>query len=197
MAPYTCFLHRSDLQYNLSIHNSLARDAAAFSARAVGDAYETIRLLELGRGVVANNYYNTRGDIKDLEAAHPELAGKFKFLCDQLDRPPNDSAPLPSSETQIPFLSEHTKQYDLQKRFDGLVCEIREKADFDRFLLGPASAYLKGFASVGPIVLINASQYGCHAFLVTHSDMKILPLKIFREDAAIRGRRRWAPTFPR
>jgi len=53
----------------------------------------------------------------------------------------------------------------------------------NRFLLGPTAAELKALASEGPIVFVNASTFGYYAFIVTESDLKILPLKMFGDIA--------------
>ena len=44
--------NRSDQQFLLSQYDGLASDAAALSARETGNAYDAVRLLELGRGMI-------------------------------------------------------------------------------------------------------------------------------------------------
>ena len=84
-APHT--VSRDDRQYNLSFASGLATVAAALTVKSGGNAFEAVRLLEVGRGVMASRQLETRGDITLLEQLDPTLATKFKMLRDELDWP--------------------------------------------------------------------------------------------------------------
>ena len=169
-------LHRNDQQFTLSQFDGLASDAAALSIRAGENVFEALRLLELGRGVMASVYFDTRSDITELENAQPELAEKFKLLRDELDLA-NDSLGQNSlSDAQRTLQSQIARRYEASKEFDDTIRLIRSKDGFKNFLLGPSSDELKSFASSGPIIILNVSRFGSDAFLITNDNIRHLSL---------------------
>src|SRR4051812_48409990 len=80
-------LKHTDKQHMLADFGGLASMAAATALNVGKDAYSALRLLELGRGVIASLLMDMRGDISDLRRDHPGLADEFIFLRDELDTP--------------------------------------------------------------------------------------------------------------
>ena len=83
----TRFIERDDRQHIISKYFRLAADACAFSVSDGVSVFESLSLLELGRGILANIHFETRSDIGHLQNAHPELAERYKRLCDELNFP--------------------------------------------------------------------------------------------------------------
>lgn len=170
---------RDDQLYTISKYDGLASLAAAFSFRAEDDVAESLRLLELGRGLMSNVYFDTRSDLTQLEKSHPELAKKFKLLRDELD--PADSwqcfQQTSSPENASSFVERTIKRDEASKEFEDTIEMIRAMDGFSRFLLGPTAHELKSFAVQGPIVFINvALDDGGDAYLVTQTDIRHLSL---------------------
>ncbi len=53
---------------------------------------------------------------------------------------------------------------------------IHQKHGFERFLLEPALAELKQCANGGPIVIVNATDFGCDAIIVSTSEVQTIAL---------------------
>ena len=166
-------LHQNDQQFALSSFRSLASDAAALSISDGNDIYESIRILELGRGVISSVYFELRSDIGSLKTSHPELAEKFELLRDEVSSHPVQNCSL-DQERMLQFQT--VRRYEASKEYDAILRTIRQQNGFKSFLLGPSGNELKSFASVGPLVFLNASYYGCEAFLITYDDIRHLSL---------------------
>ena len=169
-------LQRNDQQFILSGLSGFANDAAALSILTGKDVSEALRLLELGRGVMANIYLEARSDLTELAKAHPELAEKFKRLRDELDVPNlgvdtrfDDHDSVRNQKSTI------ARKYEASKEFDETIETIRKKNGFERFLRGPSSDELKGLVP-GSIVFLNSSRFGSDAFIITDGDIRHIPL---------------------
>ena len=64
--------------------------AASLSLECGEDAYSAFQFLELGRGVITTLYFETRGDISNLERSYPNLAEQLRHLRDMVDCNPNE-----------------------------------------------------------------------------------------------------------
>lgn len=175
-------LLRSDQQFILSQIPGLAADAAALEMRVNKRADEAVRLLELGRGVIAGLYINERSETADVEEAHPELAKRFRDVQERLDRSEEDVL-LPDVRSFLQ--SQAARRYDAVQEFDRIAAEIREQPGFDRFLLGPAPDELTALAVEGPIVYFNVSRYGSTALVITEEKIHDLPLERLRYDDVV------------
>jgi hypothetical protein len=97
-----------DRQYILADFAGLASLAAATTLNARRDAYHTLQLLELGRGVIAGLLIEISGDISDLKQQYPDIANEFISLRDELDTP----------------VDRTTSDYYRQHTFLGIVSEM-------------------------------------------------------------------------
>ena len=164
--------HRDQKQVILGQFNALASDAAAIAIRANisnPQLSEVVRLLELGRGLMATAYLDTRSDITELKSRHPELAERFEYLRSEVDSLSSDIMPQ--------MMRAVARRYEASKEFDDTINFIRYQKGFERFLLGPSSAELKSLASSHPIVYVNVSRFGADAILITNNDLHHLPLE--------------------
>lgn len=80
--------------------------------------------------------------------------------------------------------SRQPNRYAISQEFDEMVETIRNRTEFEIFLLGPAANELTKLAAEGPIVYLNISAFGSGSFLITTTGIKYLPLpQLIREDA--------------
>ncbi|MGQ0773242.1 MAG: CHAT domain-containing protein [Pseudonocardiales bacterium] len=173
-----------DQQYALGQFAGLAGDAAALAllADVVGPsgenpAMQALRLLELGRGVLLSQALDTRSDLTDLQAGHPELAERFIELRDQLDQP-GDTSVLADEAGMAAGWEERCieDRHQLAAAFETTVAGIRDLDGFETFLLPPEPDQLIRHAQHGPVVVVNVSQYRSDAILLTPAGAAAVPL---------------------
>ncbi|KAH8748295.1 CHAT domain-containing protein [Hyaloscypha sp. PMI_1271] len=156
---------RSDQQLALSKCRSVGSDAAALCI-SCGEPYEAaLKLLELGRGVMIHALLDVRSDVTELEKAHPDLAKRFKIARETCDAPP-------SPQRQMSIIKEVATRFNPYKELDQVISLIREKENFGNFLSGLSVAEMKSLASAGPIVYVNASEFGSDAFIVSQQSVQ-------------------------
>ncbi|KAG1897570.1 CHAT domain-containing protein [Suillus fuscotomentosus] len=69
-------------------------------------------------------------------------------------------------------------------QWDDVVTRIRMLPDFSRFLLPPLFSDLQKVAEHGPVIVVNASQYGCDALIVRNAEDPVhIPLDITQAEA--------------
>ncbi|KAL8296254.1 hypothetical protein RB600_001640 [Gaeumannomyces tritici] len=169
-------LNHTDKQHMLADSAGLASMAAATALNAGKEASHALRLLELGRGVIAGLLMDMRGDISDLTRKHPSLADEFIVLRDALDSPAdrpafgNPSDVMPSWEPQA------RRRREADQKFSELITSIRAQPGFDDFLRPPAAGDLMAAANPDPIIVVNLSQHRCDAFLVERDRIRVLEL---------------------
>jgi CHAT domain-containing protein len=182
-------LRRPDQQFTLSQFDGVACDAAALSAKIGQNADEALRLLELGRGVMAGIYFDTRSDIAELEIDLPALAKQFKDLRDVFDSV--QTYDVQTSTTQEPKSpqSEITRRYEATKKFESTIEDIRSHLKYKEFLRGPSPSQMRRMAQLGPIVFINISRFGSYAFILTTNGSKALALPMQYADLVLNSDR--------
>jgi hypothetical protein len=174
-------LDQIDQTYILSACSGLAAMAAAVSLEAGDSAFESLLLLELGRGVMASVQMQTRGDITELEEKYPDsdLLEKFKNLQEYLASP-RPSGILAWEPTEQG--SRSSLRYMASTQFDSVVEGIRALPGFEGFLQGISSTGLMELALPGPIVVLNAAPGfpRSDAFIVTSVKIGSIPLPLLR-----------------
>ena len=169
-------LKHTDKQYMLADFGGLASMAAAAALNAGRDAYSALRLLELGRGVIASLLMDMRGDISDLMRDHPGLADEFTLLRDELDSPMDASILSNSDNTTSSWELQAKRRRDADQRFSELIIQIRSKPGFDNFLHPPTADELTAAANPDHVVVVNVSSYRCDAFLVERNRIRVVEL---------------------
>ena len=153
--------------------SSLAVDAfsACLRNRALTRAVE---LLEQGRGVFWSQLTRLRLPLDDVIASGPP----GETLADEFSRLTSDiRIALHSSD-----IDQHDRLYHLNSELKRLVNKIRELPGLSHFLLPLPFSELQRAASGGPVVIVNASQYGCDALVVLHDRQPVhILLRITRE----------------
>jgi len=131
--------------------------------------------LDEGRSVLWTQALNVRSDLTRLTERHPALAGRLAQIRNLLDTPmPNRALPPSSlSGDGVPDAWDTRQQQDdidLRRRkareWDQLLAETRALDGFEHFLAATPYSQLVAAAADGPVVIVNASQYGCHAMIV-------------------------------
>lgn len=168
-------LKHADKEYGLKVHDGLASRAACYALRANKEPYEIIKLLELGRGIIAKYLMDLRGDIFLVEQHHPSLAANFVALRDELDNPANENA-LWVASNALSLELEGKKRREADKKLNKVIKEIRAQPELSDFLLPPTEDGFKAAAEPGPIIIINANSFRCDAFLIERHQIRVLNL---------------------
>ncbi|MEV6393541.1 CHAT domain-containing protein [Streptomyces sp. NPDC051907] len=179
-------LERPDQQHAVRSLTGLAPEAAALTLQDTTlpedeRASRALRLLEAGRAVLLSQALDTRSDLTDLRARHPELARRYVELRDVLDRSPEPGAATRDDEirgeaTVSLLRADSFDRRRLADEFAALSTHIRTLDDFDSFAQPPTTSELVAQAGDGPIVVFNTSDYGTDALLVTSAGVSALPL---------------------
>ncbi|TKK84216.1 CHAT domain-containing protein [Herbidospora galbida] len=170
-------LGRDDQERVLADHEGLARDAAAAAVRA-GRPETALELLEQGRGVMLAQVLDSRTSQDLLRERAPGLAEQLAQLQDALDLAERsdlyDDRSEPRHLDQRPVLARRRRE---------LLAEIRKVPGLTGFLRPPRAAGLLSAAEGGPVALVNVSDYGCDALLVTTGGIRVLPLTLTAAEA--------------
>ncbi|KAG1748187.1 CHAT domain-containing protein [Suillus lakei] len=158
------------------VTSSHATDAFSCSVHR-GALTTAVELVEQGRAVFWTQLARFRSPLDDLSLSNDTgaaLAEEFKQLSFRLrnafDQSTGDQSP------QIRQLSMHC---------DDVVSRIRMLPDFSRFLLPPLFSDLQKAAEDGPVIMVNASQYGCDALIIHSAEDPVhVPLDITRAEAS-------------
>ena len=138
-----------------------------------------VELLEQGRSVLWAQALNLRGDMARLAAEAPGLAERLDRVRLVLDSPVPAPSPAPPGHEGAPDTEpgrgrQQRDAAELRRRqaqeWDDLLRQVRALAGFEHFLAPVPYAQLRAslFATPqgGPVVIVNASQYGCHALII-------------------------------
>jgi hypothetical protein len=167
-------LDRMTRRQQLTQWAGLASDAAA-SAIEAGRPELAVELLEQGRSVLWSQALNLRSDLTRLAAEHPELAQRLDSIRTALNAPLPDLAhPSPEQAQESPSVTGGARHQidpvDLRKRkareWDDALAEARTLPGFERFLAPTPYAELVTAAAAGPVVVVNVSQFRCHALII-------------------------------
>jgi tetratricopeptide (TPR) repeat protein len=180
-------LGRADQEFRLGEFAGLATEAAAACVRA-GESARAVELFEQGRAILFSQILDSRSDLTDLRQAHPGLAERFIRCRDVLNGPGN---PLGAAVTGDVMSWTSTDRLNADSRraaaaeFDQVLCAIRSKPGFERFLAPRQLNELLTAAAHGPIVLLNIAALQSDALILTVDDVAVLPLPGVDPDGVI------------
>jgi hypothetical protein len=173
-------LDNDDKQHMLTQFAGLASRAAAVALEAGKSAQFALKLLELGRCVIAGLLLEMRTDLSELRQQHPELAAEFEYLRGELDSSSSKLALI--RDATLSLESQATRRFKADQEFNKVVARVRDQSGFQNFLLPPTPDELMASADQGPIIIINVSLYRCDAFLVERHQIRVLPLPNLTEE---------------
>ncbi|CEF84077.1 hypothetical protein FGSG_07764 [Fusarium graminearum PH-1] len=165
---------------------AIASDAAAISLLHNRSTIDAVQLLETGRNIIASSLQDLRTDLSILQKEHQDRANRFVQLREQLDVPVTKNSPTENNNSGHPS-READRRRGAEEKLKVLK-DIRAQSGFEDFLLAPSATDLLATARDGPIVIINVSQFGCHALIIQLSGASTVPLpslfwdKIHRRD---------------
>ncbi|RPA92813.1 TPR-like protein [Choiromyces venosus 120613-1] len=169
-------LKRDDQQYILSALSGLAAIASSVALQAGNGAYNSLKLLELGRGVIMGFAIDSRSDISELQADYPHLCDKFDRLRAEIDSPMNEiereqgGTPDQCRDRAI------SRRREAIDEMENIISYIRTLPGYTGFLLPPSPDTLMKMAENGPIVVFNSTSYRSDAIIVTASAITSLEL---------------------
>ncbi|KAG1768137.1 TPR-like protein [Suillus occidentalis] len=155
--------------------SSLASDAFSCSLRR-GCFATAVELVEQGRAVFWTQLARFRTPLDELSAsgaAGEALAAEFMqlsiLLRNKFDGPTEDQ-------------SSHIRK--LTVKWDDVISRIRKHHN-PRFLLPPLFSDLQKAAEGGPVIIVNASQYGCDALIILSAQNPIhVPLDVTQAEVS-------------
>ncbi|CZS73711.1 unnamed protein product [Fusarium graminearum] len=166
---------------------AIASDAAAISLLHNRSTIDAVQLLETGRNIIASSLQDLRTDLSILQKEHQDRANRFIQLREQLDVPVTKNSATENNNSGHPS-READRRRGAEEKLKVLLKDIRAQSGFEDFLLAPSATDLLATARDGPIVIINVSQFGCHALIIQLSGASTVPLpslfwdKIHRRD---------------
>lgn len=170
LLPFVCdrYFTREDQRYAISQISGLASDACSLSI-ITGHVHQGLQQLEFGRGIILGYLMDIRSNLAKLQNDHPGLANEYNSLRFKA---------YTDIEERGPVIREKL----LQERREAATClenclhRIRLESGYERFLLEPTMDELQQSASEGPIVIVNATDIGCDAIIVTTSKVQAIAL---------------------
>ncbi|CAL9420150.1 CHAT domain-containing protein [Streptomyces sp. enrichment culture] len=149
---------------------------AAQLALAAGEPATALELLEAGRGVLAAQALELRGETRDLAAAHPALAARLDELRRALDGAAAESLSGEAAD----------RRHRLARAWQETVDDIRTRDGFQDFLRPPTAGRLLRAGAEGPVVVVTVGpeQHGGHALLLDGHDLRVCPLAGLTEAGA-------------
>ncbi|KAG0699457.1 CHAT domain-containing protein [Suillus ampliporus] len=156
--------------------SSLATDAFSCSVRH-GLLTNAVELVEQGRAVFWTQLARFRTPLDELSLSGDTgatLAEEFKRLSFYLRHAFDQS-----NEDQSPQIRQ------LAMQWDNIVSRILMLPDFSRFLLPPLFPALQKAAEEGPVIIVNASQYGCDTLIILSAQDPVhVPLDITQAEVS-------------
>ena len=170
-------LDRSTRETQLEQLAGMVPDAAASSIRA-GRPDQAVELLEQGRSVLWTQALNLRRDLTRLADEAPDLAERLNNIRTVLDGPFLELTSFgieptggdgSESERSEQLLEATRFRRRKAREWDDVIAQVRALAGFEHFLAATPYVELATCAVDGPVVIVNASRYGCHALIIQAS----------------------------
>jgi tetratricopeptide (TPR) repeat protein len=173
-------LSRADREQQLVSWPGVARDAAACALQA-GRLELAVELLEQGRAVLWGQMLQTRADLTELAASHPELASRLAGIRRILDRA--DAQGLTDADGPAATEGRAARRRDGERRmsaasnWDALLTTVQALPGFRDFLQPVPFSQLIRAADGGPVVVVNVSRIRCDALILSQAGLRVLPLE--------------------
>ncbi|KAJ7815149.1 CHAT domain-containing protein [Mycena leptocephala] len=165
-------------QEALSRARGLACDACSYAIRE-GQFDKAVEFICAGRGVFWTQALQLRTPLDELLSVAPDLALKLQTISNALEAPsPHEvsQAMQDSLQHTRDLEQEATRRRILNKDWNDTLEAVRKLKGFDGFLLPKSISNLRKATSNGPVVMLNATNSGCDALVVTTEEVKHIPL---------------------
>ncbi|KAJ7190790.1 CHAT domain-containing protein [Mycena pura] len=157
-------LSMSDRYHHILQAGQVVRDAAS-AAIVRHDYQKAVEWLDQGRSVIWAQLLTLRTPVDDLKESHPDLAAQLISLSTSLETGGTQSGTADGIQSQSPqSIAENSHALALERNH--LLQRIRELPEFERFLLPKSFFELSLAAKMGPVAMLNISQYGCDALIL-------------------------------
>jgi len=164
---------------NVLVHaEDLARDAVQCSIEQ-NELETALTFLSTARSVFWSQALQFRVSFDRLDAVHPDLASELRSVTRQL-QVATQQHPQADFVSIGRTTSPRSRPYLLSLEREEIIASIRTKDGFHDFLLPPSPDVLKTAARKGPVVFLNASQFGCNA-LILKEDGSLSRIEIFTD----------------
>jgi hypothetical protein len=151
-------------QHELLHASTLACDAAA-TAISVNNLCQALEWLEQGRSVLWGQILHLRTPVDELRTSNSKLAETLTWVARDLEWGNSHAFESGGDNKQSPEQAVQ-KHRQLADEWERVVKQARELPGFERFLLPKQYCELCYVARDGPVVMLNASQYGCDALII-------------------------------
>ncbi|KAK6721024.1 hypothetical protein SNK05_004116 [Fusarium graminearum] len=168
----------SDKQHAAGSRAGMTCSAAAAALQAGRPLFEALKVLELGRGVLAKYSEEMLFDPVKLGLLSPEQAKAYSHLRDELQ----DSNTFYQGCSLESHISQLNKRHSAATELDELIVEIRKLPGFDDLWTAPTEAEIFEAAKYGPVVVINISDGRCDAIIINKDQMRCLALRNITND---------------
>jgi hypothetical protein len=158
--------------------DGLARNAAACAIRS-GWYNKAVELLEEGRAIFWSQALELRTPMTHLHEVAPVLENRLKSLSLALEQGSlrdTSRSPIDRPQKLISMEQEARHFRRLNTEWLETLAEVRRLPDFQDFLRPSRLSTLQSAAVDAPVVILNASESGCDALIMTSSDVKHIPL---------------------
>ncbi|KAF8139302.1 CHAT domain-containing protein [Mycena galopus ATCC 62051] len=155
----------TDRHHHLSEAGKIVRDAAS-AAIAVHDYQKAVEWLEQGRAVIWNQLLSLRTPVDELRRSHPDLADRLVSLSTLLETAGTQSNSVADAIKSLLLQSTTQHSHAIALERDRLLQLIRGLAGFENFLLSKPFSELSLAAKMGPVAIVNISEYGCDALIL-------------------------------
>ncbi|KAJ7089150.1 CHAT domain-containing protein [Mycena epipterygia] len=155
----------TDRHHHISRAGQVVRDAAS-AAIAVHDYQKAVEWLEQGRSVIWGQVLNLHTPVDELRKSHPGLADQLVSLSTSLESAGTQSNAVGDASKPQSVQSIAQQSHDLALKRGHVLQQIRELPGFERFLLSKPFSELLLAAKMGPVAIVNISEYGCAALIL-------------------------------
>ncbi|KAL0634286.1 hypothetical protein Q9L58_006824 [Maublancomyces gigas] len=166
-------LERFDMMYMLVNLHGVAAEAASSALEAGRTAYDAMKLLELGRGIMISFAIDYRGDLPDLKETNSKLFNKFDNLRVEIDIPLGELMAAHHKGRELEALRRRREAVD---EMEDIIAEIRKLPGHEGFQLPLSPGGLMSMAKDGPIVTFSSSIFRSDAIIITSSKITSIPL---------------------
>lgn len=163
----------------LSEARGLASDACWYAVRK--EALDTaVESLSAGRAIFWSQALHLRAPIDHLTETEPKLATQLREVSNALEAAAFSNEVHLTSDILRTVSDEQRarRARQLAEKRDELLTSIRKLTGFEDFLLPKSISKLRAASTGGPVILLNASKYGCDALLMKQDGIEHFPLEL-------------------